>query len=225
MGVWSGAFLLLSALDHLVVVLPRVNALYNRLLCRNRNPFRWAEYSVSAAIMSVMIAQLCGVTDIHLVRGAGWRERLTAWPAAQPACTLRPQPPRLSTSPPTQPPPPARSPARSPQLFTIFALMATTMLFGWQMESVNGDSIPTFEYTDDPRACPVPSSKVAAADGGLPLAGSFSAPLPLLATAGPRRVDWTPFVFGCWPFLAATLVTACYFFQAVSNGSPPDFVW
>lgn len=30
---------------------------------------------------------------------------------------------------------------------------------------------------------------------------------------------------GCWPFLAAMAVTACYFFQAVTNGSPPDFVW
>jgi hypothetical protein len=30
---------------------------------------------------------------------------------------------------------------------------------------------------------------------------------------------------GCWPFLAVELVTACFFFQAVSNGDPPDFVW
>lgn len=47
-GVWSGVFLLLSAIDHLLVVLPRVNAAYNRELCANRNPFRWAE--VGAAL-------------------------------------------------------------------------------------------------------------------------------------------------------------------------------
>ncbi len=39
---------------------PQVNAHYNRALCRNRNPYRWAEYAVSASIMQVMIAQLCG---------------------------------------------------------------------------------------------------------------------------------------------------------------------
>lgn len=47
-GVWSGVFLLLSAADHLLVVLPGVNAIYNRRLCENRNPFRWAEYSGGA---------------------------------------------------------------------------------------------------------------------------------------------------------------------------------
>jgi hypothetical protein len=44
-AVWSGVFLLLSAADHLLVALPRVNACYNRHLCHNRNPFRWAEYA------------------------------------------------------------------------------------------------------------------------------------------------------------------------------------
>lgn len=38
----------------------QVNGYYNRALCRNRNPFRWAEYAVSASLMQVMIAQLCG---------------------------------------------------------------------------------------------------------------------------------------------------------------------
>lgn len=51
-GVWSGVFLLLSAADHLLVVLPRVNAVYNRYLCLNRNPFRWAEYSGACAAPS-----------------------------------------------------------------------------------------------------------------------------------------------------------------------------
>lgn len=43
--------------------------------------------------------------------------------------------------------------------------------------------------------------------------------------AGEQRVDWGPFWAGCWPFLAAILVTACFFFQAVAKGDPPGFVW
>ena len=45
MGIWCGAFLLLSAADHLLVILPGINAIYNRYACLNRNPFRWAEYA------------------------------------------------------------------------------------------------------------------------------------------------------------------------------------
>ena len=45
------AFLALAALDHLVVALPRVHRTYERLLSRSRNPFRWAEYSVSSTLM------------------------------------------------------------------------------------------------------------------------------------------------------------------------------
>jgi len=44
-GIWSGVSLLLSAADHLLVCVPGVNAWYNRLLCQNKNPFRWAEYA------------------------------------------------------------------------------------------------------------------------------------------------------------------------------------
>ena len=32
-----------------------------------QNFFRWLEYSLSAAVMHVMIAQLAGVTEIHLL--------------------------------------------------------------------------------------------------------------------------------------------------------------
>eukprot|EP00887_Chlorella_sp_A99_P006951 scaffold2.g6951.t1 len=180
-SVWSAVFLLLSGLDHVIVVLPGINKVYNRragarLLCQNKNPFRWAEYSISASLMSVMIAQLCGVTDVHL-------------------------------------------------LFTLAALMATTMLFGWQMEVSNGAALPTFVYAEDAKAAPRP--RPASPDGGaLPLAAAAGAPAASPAPAAPRRpVDWAPFAFGCWPFLAVQAVTACYFFQAVSNGDPPAFVW
>ncbi len=56
----------------------------------------------------------------------------------------------------------------------------------------------------------------------LPCSGSSFVGEP---PAGEQRIDWGPFWMGCWPFLAAILVTACYFFQAVSNGDPPGFVW
>lgn len=44
-GIYAGVTLLLSAVDHLVVVLPGVNGFYNRELAKNRNMFRWVEYS------------------------------------------------------------------------------------------------------------------------------------------------------------------------------------
>mgnify|MGYP005857872355 CR=1 FL=1 len=40
---------------------------YPASFARHQNPFRWAEYAVSASLMRVMIAQLCGITDIHLL--------------------------------------------------------------------------------------------------------------------------------------------------------------
>ncbi|CAM9580148.1 unnamed protein product, partial [Phaeothamnion confervicola] len=59
-GVLSAVFLLLSALDHLAVAWPFRPA-YERMLARNQargrkqNHFRWAEYSISAGIMRVMV--------------------------------------------------------------------------------------------------------------------------------------------------------------------------
>lgn len=133
--------------------------------------------------MSVMIAQLSGVTDIHL-------------------------------------------------LFTIAVLMGTTMLFGWQMEVLNGTRLPTYEYTENPKVAPL---KLPPADGPLPfITSSPTNELIYGASAGAhsqwpcaswQRVDWGPFWMGCVPFLAVVLVTACYFFQAVTNGDPPGFVW
>jgi hypothetical protein len=134
--------------------------------------------AVSASLMSVMIAQLCGVTDIHL-------------------------------------------------LFTLAALMGSTMLFGHLMETANGTRIPTFAYGEDHASPPVPvpaKHPVAA-----PLPGAFITDDAGSSSHGSEatltRIDWTPFVMGCWPFLAVELVTACFFFQAVSNDDPPDFVW
>lgn len=40
---------------------------YERYLRRAQNPFRWIEYSVSAAVMRVEIALLSGVLELHLL--------------------------------------------------------------------------------------------------------------------------------------------------------------
>ena len=62
---YSAVFIALSAVDHAAVCLFRNT--YHYYLARNQNPFRWIEYSLSASLMRVMIAQLSGVTDIHLL--------------------------------------------------------------------------------------------------------------------------------------------------------------
>jgi len=64
-GYLPGVFLLLSCLDHAVVlcIFPR----YQRWLQERHNPLRWAEYFFSATLMHVLIALLCGVFDLHLV--------------------------------------------------------------------------------------------------------------------------------------------------------------
>ena len=66
------AFLLLAALDHLLVASPRVVGWYERNLGRGVNYARWIEYSFSASLMVVLIATFSGVTDLRaLVAIAG----------------------------------------------------------------------------------------------------------------------------------------------------------
>lgn len=69
LGYLVAGFLLLAAIDHLVVALPRVAPTYEGLLARSRNPFRWVEYSMSASLMLVLIAFLVGITDVVAVLG------------------------------------------------------------------------------------------------------------------------------------------------------------
>jgi len=66
-GYFSGIFLILSAVDHLIIIIPGVWGVYKYWIKRRQNHFRWIEYSVSASLMHVMIAQLSGVTDVHLL--------------------------------------------------------------------------------------------------------------------------------------------------------------
>jgi len=63
LGVFVAIFLLLAALDHAAVALPRVHAWYERNLGRGTNPARWWEYSLSASLMVVLIAMLAGVSE------------------------------------------------------------------------------------------------------------------------------------------------------------------
>jgi hypothetical protein len=66
------AFLLLAALDHLLVASPGIVSWYERNLGLGINYARWIEYSFSASLMIVLIATFAGVTDIRaLVAVAG----------------------------------------------------------------------------------------------------------------------------------------------------------
>jgi hypothetical protein len=66
------AFLLMAAVDHLLVGSPGIVGWYERNLARGVNYARWIEYSFSASLMIVLIATFAGVTDLRaLVAVAG----------------------------------------------------------------------------------------------------------------------------------------------------------
>ncbi len=60
----TAAFSLLSVVFHVVVAVRPGSARYARELDRGRNRFRWVEYSLSATLMIVLIAMICGITDL-----------------------------------------------------------------------------------------------------------------------------------------------------------------
>ncbi len=62
-------FLFISAFCHLLVSLPGVFPWYIRNLGRHINYVRWYEYSFSASVMIVVIASLCGITDLVALVG------------------------------------------------------------------------------------------------------------------------------------------------------------
>jgi len=63
-GPAVATFLFLSALAHLLVSLPGINAWYNKNLAKGINYARWVEYFFSSSVMIVIIAMLVGVYDI-----------------------------------------------------------------------------------------------------------------------------------------------------------------
>ena len=62
-------FLFLAAVDHLLVAAPGVYPWYERLIDGKRNYLRWLEYSVSAALMMVLIARFVGIADLAALVG------------------------------------------------------------------------------------------------------------------------------------------------------------
>lgn len=65
LGPMVAAFLLMSALAHLLLVMPGIFEWYVRNLKRGINHARWIEYSFSASLMIVIIAMLSGVFDLN----------------------------------------------------------------------------------------------------------------------------------------------------------------
>ena len=64
-GVFVALFLLLSAIAHALISLPKkTNAIYNADLEKGINRFRWYEYALSSSIMIVLISTLFGIYDI-----------------------------------------------------------------------------------------------------------------------------------------------------------------
>ena len=62
---WGVAlFFGLSALFHFLVASPWFFPRYANGLARQHNYFRWVEYSLSSSVMIVLIALICGITDI-----------------------------------------------------------------------------------------------------------------------------------------------------------------
>ncbi|SCG68286.1 heliorhodopsin HeR [Micromonospora coxensis] len=68
-GPTVAVFLLLAAVDHLVVAAPGVHRWYERRLDRWANYARWIEYSLSASIMIVLIGLFVGIRDLAAVIG------------------------------------------------------------------------------------------------------------------------------------------------------------
>jgi hypothetical protein len=63
-GLAVAIFLGLSAFFHFLVASPQFFPRYAAGLAQSRNYFRWVEYSISSSVMIVLIAQICGVTDV-----------------------------------------------------------------------------------------------------------------------------------------------------------------
>ena len=64
-GILVASFLLISALAHAIISLPKkTNAIYNADLQKGINKFRWFEYAFSSSIMIVLISTLFGIYDI-----------------------------------------------------------------------------------------------------------------------------------------------------------------
>jgi hypothetical protein len=68
-GPAVAVFLLLAAVDHLLMVVPGVRRWYEANLARGINVARWSEYAFSASIMLVLIALFVGIRDVAALLG------------------------------------------------------------------------------------------------------------------------------------------------------------
>lgn len=66
-GPAVAVFLLLAAIDHLLMAAPGVWPWYRNNIARQINKARWWEYSISASIMIVLIALVTGVSDVGAI--------------------------------------------------------------------------------------------------------------------------------------------------------------
>lgn len=64
---YAGLFILLSGIDHVSCILPGFRQHYEYYIERHQSPTRWIEYSCSASLMRMHIAQVAGVTDAHIL--------------------------------------------------------------------------------------------------------------------------------------------------------------
>ena len=63
-GITVAIFLFLSSFFHFLVISPKFFKRYSAGLLEQRNYFRWVEYSISSSVMIVLIAQICGISDV-----------------------------------------------------------------------------------------------------------------------------------------------------------------
>ncbi len=83
-GTGVAAFLILSALFHLVVSVPPFSDRYQAGVSDGRNYFRWVEYSLSSSLMVVLIAMITGIGDVAaLVALAGVNASMIFFGAVQ----------------------------------------------------------------------------------------------------------------------------------------------
>jgi hypothetical protein len=66
-GLTVAIFLGISALFHFVVASPQFFGRYSTGIEKQRNYFRWVEYSVSSSVMVVLIALICGISDVAAI--------------------------------------------------------------------------------------------------------------------------------------------------------------
>lgn len=133
LGYAVAAFLMLAAIDHLLMTVPGINRWYTGMIANERNDARWIEYSVSASLMIVLIAMITGVTDIGaLIAIAGVNSSMIFFGLVQEVMS-RPSENRVNWM---------------PYIYGCFAGAVPWVIIALQIASseAQGDGPPTFVY-------------------------------------------------------------------------------